>query len=135
MTRVASTSSRRFPSSIGGFINWLGKNGASSNKKTATPSAARAKEALIPLSFNVVPEVHLSQSSLKFKATEFGEKVTETIIVTNPILQTVLEGQWKVAAHPNDPPHTSSTHDWISFSPNSFKRNEVGVLSVSILAT
>jgi len=108
-----------------GFINWLEKM-VQLKQKDRYASAAEAKEALIPLSFNVVPEVHLSQSSLKFKATEFGEKVTETIIVTNPILQTVLEGQWKVAAHPNDPPHTSSTHDWISFSPNSFKRNEVG---------
>ena len=48
----------------GGFINWLEKM-VQPKQKDRYASAARAKEALIPLSFNVVPEVNFSQSSLK----------------------------------------------------------------------
>jgi hypothetical protein len=63
-------------------------------QKDRYASAAEAKEALIPLSFNVVPEVHLSQSNLKFQASKIGEKVTQSITVSNPIPKTLLEGRW-----------------------------------------
>jgi serine/threonine protein kinase len=107
-----------------GFINWLEKM-VQPKQKDRYNSAAVAKEALIPLSFNVVPEVNFSQSSLEFQASKFGEKVTQSIRVSNPIPKTLLEGRWEVAPHPNDPPHTPSTHAWISFAPVKFKGNKV----------
>lgn len=106
------------------FIEWLEKM-VQPKQKDRYASAAGAKEALIPLSFNVVPEVNFSQSSLEFKASKFGEKVTETITLSNPIPKTLLQGRWEVAPHPNDPPHTPSTHDWISFAPAKFTGNQV----------
>ncbi len=107
-----------------GFVNWLEKM-VQPKQKDRYASAAMAKEALIPLNFNLVPEVKFSQSSLKFKANQLGEKVTQIITVTNPIPKTVLEGSWDVAPHPSDPPHTPSAHEWISFSSASFKGNQV----------
>jgi serine/threonine protein kinase len=107
-----------------GFINWLEKM-VQPKQKDRYASAAAAKEALIPLSFNVVPEVNFSQSSLEFKATKLGEKVTQTIAVSNPIPKTVLKGRWEVAPHPNDPPHNPDSHAWISFAPTSFEGNQV----------
>jgi serine/threonine protein kinase len=75
------------------LINWLEKM-VQPQQKDRYASAAEAKEALIPLSFNVVPEVHLSQSNLKFQASKIGEKVTQSITVSNPIPKTLLEGRW-----------------------------------------
>lgn len=107
-----------------GFVNWLEKM-VQPKQKDRYASATTAQEALSPLSFNVVPEVHFNQSNLQVKATRLGETVTQTITVSNPIPKTVLKGSWEVAAHPSDPPHTPSTHDWISFTPASFKGNQV----------
>lgn len=106
------------------FIEWLEKM-MQPKQKDRYASAAAAKEALTSLSLCTVPEVNISHSSLEFKATKLGEKVTQIITVSNPIPKTVLQGRWEVAPHPNDPPHTPSTHDWISFAPAKFKGNQV----------
>jgi serine/threonine protein kinase len=107
-----------------GFINWLEKI-VQPKSKDRYASAAMAKEALTPLSLTPVPDVHLSHSILQFKATKLGEKLTQTITVSNPIPKTVLKGRWEVAPHPNDPPHTPDSHAWISFAPASFQGNQV----------
>ncbi len=72
-----------------------------------------------------IPEVRLSQSSLTFTATKINEILTQTIKITNSIPDTLLEGRWEVAPHPNDPPHTPNSHDWISFSPAQFANNQI----------
>ncbi|HEY9851521.1 MAG TPA: serine/threonine-protein kinase [Leptolyngbyaceae cyanobacterium] len=72
-----------------------------------------------------IPEVRLSQSSLTFKATKINEILTQTIKITNSIPDTLLEGRWEVAPHPNDPPHTPNSHAWISFSTPQFMSNQV----------
>ena len=72
-----------------------------------------------------IPEVRLSQSSLTFTATKIKEILTQTIKITNSIPDTLLEGKWEVAPHPNDPPHTPNSHAWISFSPAQFFSNQI----------
>lgn len=107
-----------------GFVNWLEKM-VHPKQKDRYASAEMAKEALIPLGFNILPEVHFSQSILQFKATQLGEKLTQTVTVNNPIPRTKLEGRWEVAAHPSDTQNQPGKHDWITFTPTSFKGNNV----------
>lgn len=69
------------------------------------------------------PEVRLSQSSLEFTATKINQTLTQKIRISNSIPDTVLEGWWEVASHPNDPPHTPDSHSWIKLTPKRFKNN------------
>ncbi|MHC5721444.1 MAG: serine/threonine protein kinase, partial [Nostoc sp.] len=48
---------------------------------------------------------------------------TQSIIVENPISDTLLQGRWEVAPHPNDPPHTPDVHAWIAVTPARFIGN------------
>jgi hypothetical protein len=62
---------------------------------------------------------------LEFKANRLGEKLTQSITIENPIPDTLLEGRWEVAPHPQDPPHTPDNHAWISVTPVQFNRNNI----------
>lgn len=106
------------------FVDWLEKMVQPKQKDRYT-SADAAKEALIPLSLTVVPEVNISHSNLKFKATKLGDKLTQTITVSNSIPKTILKGKWTVVPHPKNPSDTPDSHAWISFSTDSFQANQV----------
>lgn len=106
------------------FIDWLEKM-VQPKQKERYVSAAAAKEVLSLLSVAPVPEVQISQSSLQFKASQLGEKVTQTITVNNSTPKTILEGHWAVAPHPHDPPPNSANQAWISFTPIKFKGNQI----------
>jgi serine/threonine protein kinase len=105
------------------WIDWLEKL-VQPNQKNRYATATAALEALKPIYVIRVPEVQLSQSSLEFKASKLGERLTQTITVNNPIPETILEGRWEVAPHPSDPPHTPETHAWIKFAPAKFASNQ-----------
>lgn len=115
------------------FVKWLDQMVAPDPSKRFA-DAATALDALKPLYVVRVPEVQffkngvaidLSKTPLEFKATKLGEKLTQTITLVNSIPETVLEGKWEVAPHPNDPPHTPDDHAWISFRQKEFKGNRV----------
>jgi len=106
------------------FIDWLNQMVAPDLKKRF-PDAQTALKALQPLYVKRTPEIKLSCNSLDFQATKVGEKLSQTVTVTNLVKETVLEGYWEVAPHPNDPPHTPDSHPWISFSRKTVKGNEV----------
>jgi serine/threonine protein kinase len=110
-----------------GFVNWLERM-VHPKQKDRYASAEMAKEALIPLGFNRLPEVHFSESHLQFQATKLGEKLTQTVTVNNPILRTKLEGSWEVAAHPSDTQNQLIKQDWITFTPSRFQGNKVECL-------
>ncbi|MBD0345730.1 MAG: serine/threonine protein kinase, partial [Coleofasciculus sp. Co-bin14] len=104
------------------FIEWLEKL-VQHNPKNRYANAADAWEAIKPIYVIRIPEVQSSQSSLEFKASKLGERLTQTITINNPIPETVLEGRWEVAPHPSDPPHTPETHAWIKVAPANFASN------------
>jgi hypothetical protein len=96
--------------------------------------AKTSLETLKPLYVVRVPEVKFfkdgvefdpSKTVLEFKATKLGEKLTQTITLVNSVPETILEGHWEVAPHPNDPPHTPDNHDWISFGKKKFESNHI----------
>ena len=106
------------------FVKWLDQMVAPDPSKRFA-DAKTALKGLQPLYVTRYPSVEISKSSLEFKATSLGEKLTQTITLSNSTPETILEGRWEVEPHPNDPPHTPDSHAWISFSPKQFKGNQV----------
>ncbi|MFE1747984.1 hypothetical protein [Coleofasciculus sp. H7-2] len=70
-----------------------------------------------------LPEAQLSQANLEFTATSLNQRLIQNITVSNLIPETLLEGKWEVAPHPNDPAHTPDSHAWISLEPAKFASN------------
>ncbi|MDJ0796558.1 MAG: serine/threonine-protein kinase [Calothrix sp. MO_167.B12] len=95
------------------FLGWLEKM-VQPRQKQRFVNARIALESLQPLDVIRVPGIEISPPVLEFTATRLGERLTQTIKITNPIPDTVLEGRWEVAPHPQDPPHTPDSHAWIS---------------------
>ena len=106
------------------FIGWLEKM-VQPKQKERFANAEAALEALKPLDVIRVAGVDFSKTVLEFKANRLGEKLTQTITIENPIPDTLLEGRWEVAPHPQDPPHTPDNHAWISVTPGMFSRNNI----------
>lgn len=104
------------------FISWLEKM-AQPKQKDRYPDASAALETLKPIYVIRIPEVKFNQFRLLFQATKLGEKLTQTIIVSNSIPEPVLEGKWSVSPHPSDSPLTPNDHAWISFQPSKFASN------------
>ncbi|MFS8120350.1 MAG: serine/threonine protein kinase, partial [Microcoleus sp.] len=107
-----------------GWMNWLDRMVAP-RLQDRYKSATEALAVLKSLDVSRLPKVRLERDRLQFTATEYGEIITQTIEISNPIPDTMLCGRWEVAPHPNDPPHTPYDHSWISFEPPSFDSNEL----------
>ncbi len=107
-----------------GFMKWLEKMVAP-RVVDRYPNAESALTALNPIYVIRHPCVEFSQSSLEFNATKLGEKITQSITVRNLTAETLLEGNWSIEPHPNDPPNLGRNHKWISFSSVQVKGNEV----------
>jgi hypothetical protein len=93
--------------------------------KDRFPDAATALEGLKPIYVIRVPEVKLNQPCLEFTATKLGERLTQTIAITNSVPDTILESRLEVASHLSDPPHTPHIHEWIRFEQSQFSTNQV----------
>lgn len=106
------------------FIQWLEKM-VEPNPANRYENAEVALDALKPLYVIRLPEVNLDKLELNFVADKLNQKLSQTITISNNIPDTILEGNWSVSAHKNDPPHTPDSHSWISFSPRQFKGNQV----------
>ncbi|MDB9334247.1 serine/threonine protein kinase [Nodularia spumigena] len=104
------------------FLNWL-ELMVKPRFNERFADAQTALDALKQLDLVRVPGVELSTSVLEFTATRLGERLRQTITVENPIPDTMLEGKWEVAPHPQDPPHTPDSHPWIFVEPAQFSRN------------
>ncbi|NQE32816.1 serine/threonine protein kinase [Microcoleus asticus] len=107
-----------------GWMNWLERMVAP-RLQDRYPSAADALTALQSLDVSSLPKVRIERDRIQFTATEYGEILTQTIAISNPIPDTMLCGRWEVAPHPNDPPHTPYDHSWISFEPEAFESNNI----------
>ncbi|WP_414550592.1 serine/threonine protein kinase [Anabaena sp. CCY 0017] len=104
------------------FLDWL-ELMVKPRFKERFADAQTASDALKQLDLVRVPGVELSTSLLEFTATRLGERLRQIITVENPIPDTMLEGKWEVAPHPQDPPHTPDSHPWITVQPPQFSRH------------
>lgn len=104
------------------FVDWLSKM-VEPKLKDRFSNATAALSALKSINVFRTPEVKFSPPILEFKAKQWGEKLTQTITVTNSVPETLLKGNWKVAAHESDPKYAGNSHVWISFEPANFQGN------------
>jgi serine/threonine protein kinase len=107
-----------------GWMNWLERMVAP-RIQDRYQSAADALTALQSLDVSSLPKVRIERDSIQLTATKYGEILTQTIAISNPIPDTMICGRWEVAPHPNDPPHTPYDHSWISFEPQAFESNNI----------
>ena len=107
-----------------GWMNWLERMVAP-RLQDRYPSAADALTALQSLDVSSLPKVRIERDRIQLTSTKYGEILTQTIAISNPIPDTMLCGRWEVAPHPNDPPHTPYDHSWISFEPQAFESNNI----------
>ncbi len=105
------------------WIEWLQKM-VELKPKDRFPDAQTALEALKPIYVIRVPEVKLSQTCLEFNAKRLGERLTQTLTITNSVPDTILESRLEVAPHLSDPPHTPHLHEWIRFEQSHFVGNQ-----------
>ena len=111
------------PSGANAWLNWLEKLVEPSPQERFA-NAAEAKKALQEIDTTHLPKLRLNTTNLYLEAKQWGDKVTASIEVTNPIPDTLLAGRWEVAAHESDPPHTPYDHSWINVHPLKFSRNQ-----------
>ncbi|GCA71867.1 serine/threonine-protein kinase D [Microcystis aeruginosa NIES-2519] len=102
------------------FIQWLEKM-VEPEPVNRFPDAKTALEALQPLYIVRIPDITFDKSELRFFAGKVGERLSPTITLKNTVSETILQGQWYVAPHPNDPPHTPDDHVWIRITPKRFE--------------
>lgn len=103
------------------WVNWLEKM-VEPRLKDRFPNAVSALAA-IPTSPVRPPEAQFSQTTLEFSASRRSALLTKTVNITNPIPETLLEGQWEVASHPHDP--LNEVGRWIAIEPQTFTGNQV----------
>ncbi|MBD3884612.1 serine/threonine protein kinase [Phormidium tenue FACHB-886] len=107
------------------FIYWLHKmvEPRQNNRFYSAQAALTALQSLSGLTR--LPKISLKPVHLELQSNRYGEKLTETIAVSNPVPETLLEGKWEVEPHPHDPPHRPDTHSWISIHPAGFSQNDI----------
>jgi serine/threonine protein kinase len=106
------------------FIHWLEKM-MEAYPVQRYQNAEIALEALNKIEIERLPEVRINPDSLEFKSTKYGEKVTQSITVSNSIPDTTLKGGWEIAFHPREPNRRAGYQPWITFDPKQFEDNRV----------
>jgi serine/threonine protein kinase len=109
------------------FIYWLHKmvEPKQSNRFQDARSALGALQALGDLTRSPAVALEPNFKLFLFRSERYGENLTKTIALSNPVPGTLLEGKWEVAAHPHDPPHSPDSHFWISVHPAEFRQNDI----------
>ncbi|MDY6803593.1 MAG: protein kinase [Cyanobacteriota bacterium] len=106
------------------FVEWLEKM-LQPYPTNRSPDAAAALEALKQLDISRSPLPICDLDFLAFKANKYGEKLVETVTITNRVPDTLLEGTWQMVSHPREPKNSRGLSKWISFNPRTFEKNKV----------
>lgn len=109
------------------FIQWLEKL-VEVYAMQRYANATAALESLKSIDIQRFPEVEFSTDSLEFKVAEWGQKLTQTLTVRNPVPDTLLKGYWEVAPHLQEPSRRRGYKAWISFEPQQFEGNRLQCL-------
>ncbi len=112
------------PKLSSGFMNWL-ETMVAPRSSDRYGDAEAALIALKPIYVTRYPSVEFNPPRLQFNATQLGERITKTIIISNNTPDTLLEGTWSIEPHPHDPPNSNRIHKWIAFSSGEVNGNEV----------
>jgi len=103
------------------WVNWLEKMVEPRSKDRFT-NAVEALAAL-PASPLRPPEAQFSHSKLELSARHPGEQLACPVQITNPVPDTLLQGEWRLEPHPSDP--SMQLYQWITVSPATFADNQI----------
>ena len=104
------------------WVKWLEKM-VEPKLQDRFPNASAALQAM-PSDPIYSPDIQISQRSLDFRAKRLGQRLTQTITLSNLVPEVILKGTWEVEPHPNDPSSASGDHVWISFQQDRFEGNQ-----------
>jgi serine/threonine protein kinase len=93
-----------------GLIDWL-ETMLAPNPKFRYPNAVAALDALKTIDVTRFADVQFNPASIELKAIKYGEVLTHTVTVINPITDTLLTGKWSEAG-------------FITFSPSVLSGNK-----------
>lgn len=103
------------------WISWLEKM-VESRLKDRFPNALAALAAL-PTAPLRLPEAQFSATRLEFQSRWLGEQLTQSVKITNPAAETVLEGRWEIVPHLHDP--DAELYRWITVEPAEFVGDQI----------
>jgi len=106
------------------WVDWL-KTLVQPSPSDRYANAAEALAALNPIYVNRVPKVVAKPNSVVLEATQLGQQIAETVMLKNPVPDTVLQGRWRVLPHPKDPPSRPGSHHWLRVTPDSVEGEQV----------
>ncbi|MFO8038643.1 MAG: serine/threonine-protein kinase [Sodalinema sp.] len=106
------------------WVDWL-KTLVQPSPSDRYTNAAEALAALKPIYVNRVPKVVAKPDSVVLEATQLGEHIAETVMLKNPVPETVLQGRWRVLPHPKDPPSHPGKHHWLRVTPDRVEGKQV----------
>lgn len=69
-------------------------------------------------------DVKFTPNFIDFKSSNYEETIIESIVITNPIIETNLQGKWKVFPSKYDI-NLDNFHPWITFNPSTFEGNKI----------
>ncbi|MBL1210387.1 protein kinase family protein [Geminocystis sp. GBBB08] len=105
------------------WIEWL-ENIVAINPQHRYPDATSALTIIDNIDINRLPDIKFTPNSLDLKSNDYGEIITQTIMISNLITDTNLEGKWEVAPSKYDV-SVDNLHPWITFKPSQFKENKI----------
>lgn len=104
------------------WLEWL-KQMVEHRVRDRFQTASEALESLKPLDIFRTPEVSFHPPRIELEAHKLGQTLSHTFLVQNPIPETLLQGRWEIAPHPQDPPHSPDKHHWIKLAHREFSDN------------
>lgn len=103
------------------FVDWL-ETLVQPLAKDRYANAAVALAALQSFELTRMPEAAIDPPEMVLTAQKFKEKLVQTIVVKNPVPDTVFQGKWEVV-HPTEAASVAGSRSWITIAPTTFQGN------------
>ncbi len=105
------------------WIKWL-ENLVAINPQHRYEDAITALNFIQNIEIIRYPEVNFIPDYLELKSQNYGETLIQNITITNPITDTILEGQWEIVPSTYDT-SINGLNSWIDISPLEFSSNKI----------
>ncbi|RMH77197.1 MAG: serine/threonine protein kinase [Cyanobacteria bacterium J007] len=104
------------------WIQWLERI-VEPKPKDRFPDAAAALAAVRAIAITPVPQAVTSHQWINLRSRDLNETLRQTVVITNSVPGTRLNGRWAIAKHPSDLVWKGKGHPWISVTPARFRGN------------
>jgi hypothetical protein len=86
-------------------------------------NANQALQSLQSLSVFNANFLKIKEYPINLTANQINERLTYNLSINSRFFHGMKQGEWLVASHTSDPPHTPDQHPWITFNPKRFYNN------------